>query len=212
MNARQPRGRPAHADVLTPAEWRAVEGVRHGLSNGRIALHQGVSINAVKFHVSNVLLKLGFGSRTELRRWDGVRADSALKHRRNTMTGTLALGPLAQVSRTVSNMEGAKLWYRDKLGLELLFAFSGMAFFRLGDTRLYLHESDKPAAESALYFKVDDIHGAQGVLAERGIEFINAPHMIHRHPDGSEEWLAEFRDPDNRPLALMSRTRASATD
>ena len=30
------RGRPPHADVLTPAEWRVVEGVRHGMSNPQI--------------------------------------------------------------------------------------------------------------------------------------------------------------------------------
>ena len=31
------RGRPPHDDQLTPAEWRVVEAVRHGLSNPEIA-------------------------------------------------------------------------------------------------------------------------------------------------------------------------------
>lgn len=40
------RGRPAHGDILTPAEWAAVEGVRHGLANRTIARRQGVSMDA----------------------------------------------------------------------------------------------------------------------------------------------------------------------
>ena len=42
-------------------------------------------------------------------------------------------------------------------------------------------------------------------LSRRGVEFTNAPHMIHRHPDGTEEWLAVFKDNEGRPLAIMAR-------
>jgi hypothetical protein len=38
----------------------------------------------------------------------------------------------------------------------------------------------------------------------RGVRFTHAPHMINRHADGREEWMAFFEDPDGRPLALMS--------
>jgi catechol 2,3-dioxygenase-like lactoylglutathione lyase family enzyme/DNA-binding CsgD family transcriptional regulator len=201
------RGRPPHADVLTKAEWRVAEAVRHGLSNPRIARLQGISVNAVKFHVANTLGKLGFVSRAQLRMWDGVRADSALKKRRPIVTSpaTSNLGPLAQIARTVSNIEAAKAWYGDVLGLELLYAFPGMAFFRLGDARLYLDERAPLAPESTLYFRVEDIHAEHRRLAAQGVAFINAPHLIHRHPDGTEEWLANFRDPDGRPLALMAQ-------
>jgi hypothetical protein len=41
-------------------------------------------------------------------------------------------------------------------------------------------------------------------LQKRGVEFINAPHMIHRHEDGTEEWMAFFNDPEGRPLAIMA--------
>jgi DNA-binding NarL/FixJ family response regulator len=33
----KPRGRPRSDDLLTPAEWRVLEGVRHGMSNPEIA-------------------------------------------------------------------------------------------------------------------------------------------------------------------------------
>jgi DNA-binding NarL/FixJ family response regulator len=68
-----PRGRPRYDDVLTPAEWRVAEAVRHGMSNSEFARHQMVSVDAVKFHVSNLLMKLGFSSRSQLRHWDGVQ-------------------------------------------------------------------------------------------------------------------------------------------
>lgn len=210
MALRNARGRPPHADVLTPAEWRVVEAVRHGLSNPMIAKRQGVSLDAVKFHVANALQKLGLPSRAELRRWDGVSGASALKRRTSDMSAPLSLGPLAQVSRNVRDIEAAKAWFGETLGLELLYAFPGMAFFRLGEARLYLQQDGKAAAESVLYFRVGDIHAVHAALEGRGVRFINAPHMLYRHPDGTEEWMAEFRDHEDRPLALMCQVRATA--
>jgi DNA-binding CsgD family transcriptional regulator/catechol 2,3-dioxygenase-like lactoylglutathione lyase family enzyme len=210
MSARRPRGRPPYADVLTPGEWRVVEAVRHGLSNPQIARRQGVSLDAVKYHVANALQKLGLASRAELRRWDGVRGDSLLKRRTPDMTRPLQLGALAQVARTVPDIEAAKAWYGETLGLELIYAFPGMAFYRLGDARLYLQQGDRPGPESVLYFRVEDIHAAHARLTARGVAFVNAPHMIYRDPQGAETWLAEFRDPQDRPLALMCSVPALA--
>src|SRR5512144_1194120 len=80
------RGRPRHADLLTPTEWKVAEQVRHGMTNRRIAERMGVSVDAVKFHVGNALSKLGFSSRIELRRWDGVAKGTALdQFRRSAM-------------------------------------------------------------------------------------------------------------------------------
>jgi hypothetical protein len=31
--------------------------------------------------------------------------------------------------------------------------------------------------------------------------------MIHRHEDGTEEWMAFFKDNEDRPLALMSKAK-----
>jgi hypothetical protein len=33
---------------------------------------------------------------------------------------------------------------------------------------------------------------------------MGAPHMIHRHADATEEWLAAFKDNEGRPLAIMA--------
>jgi hypothetical protein len=37
------------------------------------------------------------------------------------------------------------------------------------------------------------------------VVFFNAPHLIYRHPDGTEDWMAEFRDNEDRPLALSAQ-------
>ena len=198
------RGRPPHDDVLTPMEWTTVEWVRHGLSNRQIAARRGVSLDAVKFHVGNVLGKLGLDNRRQLRRWAGVSAASALKGS-DTMEAT-PLGPIGQVSRTVGDIAAAEAWYRDVLGLPHLFTFGELAFFDCGGTRLYLQQGEV-TPESCLYFRVGDIHAAHRDLAGKGAEFISAPHMIHRHADGTEEWMAFFNDPDGRTLALMAQAR-----
>jgi DNA-binding CsgD family transcriptional regulator/predicted enzyme related to lactoylglutathione lyase len=192
---------------LTPAEWAVVEAVRHGLTNPAIAARQGVSPDAVKFHVANALAKLGMASRKELRQWDGVRADSALHGREATMDG-IELAAIGQIARTVSSIEAAIAFYRNVLGLPHLFTFGELAFFDCGGTRLYLQQGEaKP--ESILYFRVPDIHAAHRELEGRGAKFINAPHMIHRHADGTEEWMAFFEDPDGRALALMTQAGPS---
>jgi hypothetical protein len=49
---------------------------------------------------------------------------------------------------------------------------------------------------------VADIHAAHAELARRGVEFLGASHLIHRHADGTEEWLAPFKDNEGRPLAI----------
>jgi DNA-binding CsgD family transcriptional regulator/predicted enzyme related to lactoylglutathione lyase len=212
MNLRRARGRPPHADILTPAEWRVVEAVRHGMTNPAIARRQGVSLDAVKYHVANALQKLGLASRAELRRWDGVSGNSALRQRRSAMaedrqSEPFRVGPVVQIARTVGDLAAAMAFYGETLGLELIFDFPDMAFFRVGDLRLYLHRMDRPQPESILYFAVEDIHAACAELEARGIAFHNAPHLIHRHADGTEEWMAEFRDNEGRPLALNSRVQ-----
>jgi DNA-binding CsgD family transcriptional regulator/catechol 2,3-dioxygenase-like lactoylglutathione lyase family enzyme len=203
-------GRPPYPDVLTPAEWRVIEAVRHGLTNPEIARLQGVSVDAVKFHVASALQKLGFARRAELRRWDGVRRNSPLSRQERPMSTDIRLGPVGQVARSVKDIAAACRFYGEVLRLEPLYAFGNLAFFDCGGLRLFLSEGDGGAADSILYFSVEDVRSAHEGLSSRGVEFINAPHMIHRHADGSEEWMAFFKDNEGRPLGIMSKTRPSS--
>lgn len=120
----------------------------------------------------------------------------------------LELGPIGQISRSVRDIEEAERWYKEVLGLEHLYTFGTLCFFDCAGTRLYLtQEGDEPTPESILYFRVPDIDAAYDELRSRGVEFTNAPHRIHRHDDGTEEWMTFFNDPEGRPLALMSQVR-----
>ena len=67
------RGRPRHPDILTPREWEVLELVRDGLTNEQIAEQIGISRDGVKYHVSEILSKLGLGSREEAAAWRAER-------------------------------------------------------------------------------------------------------------------------------------------
>ena len=124
------------------------------------------------------------------------------------MTEPLKLGTIGQISRSVKDIKQAETWYGEVLGLTHLYTYGTLAFFDCGGVRLFLSQAQAdPGAESILYLRVADIQQAYEDLQARGVEFISPPHMIHRHPDGTEEWMAFFKDPEGRPLAIMSEVR-----
>lgn len=207
MSHQNSRGRPADPDILTPTEWQIVDAVRHGLTNRAIAGRRGISLDAVKYHVSNALTKLGLSRRTQLKHWDGTALKSAI-YTRKTETD-MTLGPVGQIARTVRDIDAARTWYADVLGLPHLYSFGDMAFFDCGGTRLLLSPAEDKG-QSLLYITCTDIHATQKRLEARGVTFINAPHMIHRHDNGVEEWMAFFNDNESRPLALMEQVAPSA--
>ncbi len=66
---RNRRGRPRHPDVLTPAEWRVLDALREGGTNAEIAERLGLSLDTVKYHISNMLAKLELRDRRTLASW-----------------------------------------------------------------------------------------------------------------------------------------------
>jgi DNA-binding CsgD family transcriptional regulator len=205
MASRSRRGRPPHDDVLTPAEWRTVHAVKHGLTSRQIAERRGISIDAVKYHLANAFAKLGVANRKELRQWHRAPKDSALKD--STMNSQLISGSIAQIARSVQDIKQAEAWYKNVLGLPHLYTFGNLAFFDCNGTRLMLSQESAVAAESILYMRVSNIGAAYELLKSRGVEFINAPHMVHKHADGTEEWLSMLHDPEGRPLGIMAQAK-----
>jgi DNA-binding CsgD family transcriptional regulator len=191
--------------VLTPAEWRTVHAVKHGLTSRQIAERRGISIDAVKYHIANAFAKLGVANRNELRQWHRAPQDGALKD--ETMNSQLTLGPIAQIARSVQDIKQAEAWYKNVLGLPHLYTFGNLAFFDCNGTRLMLSQESAVAAESILYMRVGNIGAAYELLKSRGVEFINAPHMVHKHADGTEEWLSMLKDPEGRPLGIMAQAK-----
>ncbi len=125
------------------------------------------------------------------------------------MTLTPGLSRIHQLAQPVHDTARAVAFYRDVLGLPLLFeAPPGLAFFDCGGVRVMLSPPspghDHPG--SVIYFAVDDIHAAQAALAGRGVVFTTPAAKIATLPD-REVWLAAFADTEGNPLALMSEPR-----
>ncbi|MGE0553299.1 MAG: VOC family protein [Gemmatimonadales bacterium] len=114
---------------------------------------------------------------------------------------------IGQIAIAVQDVDRAVAFYRDSLGLPLLFqAPPGLAFFQTGGTRLMLSrpesaEFDHPA--SILYFKVDDVEASHRQLSGRGVEFVDQPHVVHR-TDQMELWMTFFKDGEGNTFALMA--------
>jgi methylmalonyl-CoA/ethylmalonyl-CoA epimerase len=128
------------------------------------------------------------------------------------------LGPLRQIALPAHDLSESVKFYQETLGVEFIARYDppGMAFFRLGDTRLLLEQSTSAAPSRAvLYFHVADIHAAYVTLKEKGVRFDSEPHLIYRDdkgvfgPVGGEEWMVFFKDPDGNVLALASRKAGS---
>jgi predicted enzyme related to lactoylglutathione lyase len=117
------------------------------------------------------------------------------------------LRTIGQIHVSVTDVDRAVAFYRDVLGITFLFRVQGqpMAFFDCDGVRLYLGvpEADEFRSRGVLYFNVEDIAEAHRVLAERGVEFRDEPHLVHR-TESSELWMAFFTDPDGNNLALMA--------
>ncbi len=125
------------------------------------------------------------------------------------MTLAPGLSRLHQIALPVQDTDRAVAFYRDVLGVRLLFtAPPGLAFFDCDGVRLML-SPPSPGLErpgSVLYFGVDDIIATQTALAARGVVFTEPPHKIATLAD-REVWLAAFSDTEGNPLALMSEPR-----
>jgi len=123
----------------------------------------------------------------------------------------LELTQIGQIAINVHDLQRAIAFYRDTLGMRFLFqAPGGLAFFDVGGVRLMLGVAEKPEFShpaSILYYKVDDINAAYETLKNRGVTFIDEPHLIAKLPT-HDLWMTFFRDSEDNVLALMEERRA----
>jgi predicted enzyme related to lactoylglutathione lyase len=126
----------------------------------------------------------------------------------------LSSATVGQLLVPVDDFERGVAFYRDVLGLPLLFtAPPQMAFFMCGAVRLLVGVSppgQKAQRSAAIYFRVSDIKDVHATLTGQGVRFQADPHVVHRTP-AAELWLAEFTDPDGNQLALMSEVALSSS-
>jgi methylmalonyl-CoA/ethylmalonyl-CoA epimerase len=123
-------------------------------------------------------------------------------------TADLSDATIGQLLIPVTDLDRAISFYRDTLGLPLLFtAPPQMSFFQAGTVRLLVGvpEESGPRQSATIYFRVADIHAVANTIVERGVSLRSEPHLVHRTAT-SELWLCDFADPDGNPLCLMMET------
>ena len=113
---------------------------------------------------------------------------------------------IAQIAVPVHDLDRARHFYAERLGLTHLFdAPPGLAFFQCGETRLMLSQPEGPetAGSSILYYAVADARDAQKALAADGVVFEEKARCIARVGD-RDVGLAVCRDSEGNLVGLMS--------
>jgi len=122
------------------------------------------------------------------------------------MTNDIEIYGIGQIAIAVSDIKQAVKFYKDKLGLSLLFEVpSGMAFFECGGIRLMITEQNgdkKDHHTSVIYYRVNDIKRVAQNMTERGVTFTRQPQMAVKMPD-HELWIGFLRDPDENLIGIM---------
>jgi methylmalonyl-CoA/ethylmalonyl-CoA epimerase len=117
------------------------------------------------------------------------------------------LRQIGQISVNIHDLDRAVAFYRDVLGMSLLFTVPPkLGFFDCSGVRLMLSLPEKPEFDhpgSILYYRVADIHQAATTLKSRGVTFESEPHLVAKL-DRHDLYLGFFRDPDGNLLGLMS--------
>ena len=127
----------------------------------------------------------------------------------DTKPAAISLGTIGQISIMVKDLARATAFYRDTLGVKLLFEVPGLAFFDAGGVRLMLGKAEKPQFDhpaSILYYKVDDIGGVHQALESRGVRIEHEPRLVAPMPD-HDLWISFYKDSEDNYFALMSEVR-----
>jgi catechol 2,3-dioxygenase-like lactoylglutathione lyase family enzyme len=112
---------------------------------------------------------------------------------------------LVQVALPSRDLARSIGFYRDVLGLPLLFEVGGMAFFQAGEVRLMLGSNSPnldPGKSNAVYFDAPDLPTLGPELERRGVVFDGIAETLQR-TDAGDLMLRFFRDPDGNAIGLM---------
>jgi predicted enzyme related to lactoylglutathione lyase len=120
------------------------------------------------------------------------------------------LSSIGQIAISVSDVDAALSFYRDRLGLAFLFsAGPNLAFLDAGGVRVMLASgegAENVGHNSVLYFRVSDITTVHSAIVARGVENAGEPHLVATMPD-HELWIGFLRDPDGNLVGLMEERR-----
>lgn len=117
-------------------------------------------------------------------------------------------------SFSVDDLEKAKQFYEQKLGLEVVEIPEGLELHLAGGGRVFIYKSDDYNApeHTVLNFVVDDINRTIGEIEKRGIrmEHYDLPGLktdekgVFRGPSGPKA-IAWFKDPAGHILSILQQ-------
>ena len=114
---------------------------------------------------------------------------------------------IGQIAIAVTKIDEAREFYKNTLGLTLLFdAGPELFFFDCGGTRIMLTTEQGNAKDhntSVIYYKVANIELATKKLLDKGVSFEREPQLVAKMLD-HELWIGFLRDPDENLVGLMA--------
>lgn len=112
---------------------------------------------------------------------------------------------IAQIALPVQDLGRATAFYRDVVGLPLMFEVPNLTFFNLNGVRLMLGagEGERAQGASIIYYAVDDVREEHAAIVARGAGSFQAPHVIARLGD-RDVWMAFYTDSEGNAFALTS--------
>lgn len=122
---------------------------------------------------------------------------------------SLGLSALDQVGLSCTDLDAARRFYCDTLGLRDAGEIPNTArLFDCAGVNLIVFKSPQPSPASILYFKVPGtpglIQAKTAALRAAGVEILQDPQCIARNWHGHDVYLAFFKDPFGNTLALKS--------
>jgi methylmalonyl-CoA/ethylmalonyl-CoA epimerase len=121
------------------------------------------------------------------------------------MAATPVVTGITQILIPCKEVPRAVAFYRDVLGIPLLFEAGPLAFFQCGTTRLMIGIPETPEIDhpsSIVYFTTGDIEASAATLTAKGARVVNEPHLI-ANMGGKEIWLCEWHDTEGNVMAFM---------
>jgi len=119
---------------------------------------------------------------------------------------TLKITGIGQIAINCHDLKRATEFYRDTLGMRMLYEFPGLAFFDCGGVRLMLAEPEKKEFDhpaSIIYYRVSDIQQSARTLTDKGVALEHEPRIIAKMPD-HDLWMFFVRDSEGNLIGLMS--------
>ena len=112
----------------------------------------------------------------------------------------------------VSDLDRAKNFYEQKLGLTASMETPGGVFYKSGNSGIFVYPTQYAGTNKATYasWRVDDVKGTAAALKAKGISFEHYDNMPETKLDGDVHIMGDlqaawFKDPDGNVLNIVNQ-------